>query len=46
MTPSLPLDRDTLRRYEDLGVERLVPILRGRDADALLAFVEKTAALL
>ena len=29
-----------VRRYEDLGVERLVPIARGRTADELVAFVE------
>lgn len=46
LTPAVPLDRDTLRRYEDLGVERLAPILRGRDADAQVAFVEETAAAL
>lgn len=46
LTPAVPLDRDTLQRYEDLGVERLVPILRGRDADAQVAFVEETAAAL
>ncbi len=43
VTPSLPLDADTVRRYEDLGVHRLVPIARGRDAEALLAFVDSTA---
>jgi probable F420-dependent oxidoreductase len=43
VTPSVPLDADTVRRYEDLGVHRLVPIARGRDAEALLAFVDSTA---
>jgi probable F420-dependent oxidoreductase len=43
VTPSLPLDADTVRRYEDLGVQRLVPILFGRDAEAQLAFIEQTA---
>jgi probable F420-dependent oxidoreductase len=46
VTPSLRLDRDTLRRYEDLGVDRLVPLGRGRNADELVAFVEETAKLL
>ena len=42
-SPALTLDRDSVRRYEDLGVERLVPIARGRNADELVAFVEETA---
>lgn len=42
LTPALRLDPDTVRRYEDLGVERLVPIARGRNADEILAFVEET----
>lgn len=46
VTPALRLDADVLRRYEDLGVQRLVPIARGADADALAAFVEQTAKLL
>ncbi|HEX5064823.1 MAG TPA: LLM class F420-dependent oxidoreductase [Myxococcota bacterium] len=43
LTPAVALDRDSVRRYEDLGVERLVPIARGRTADELVAFVEQTA---
>jgi probable F420-dependent oxidoreductase len=43
VTPAVPLDRDTVRRYEDLGVSRLVPIARGRTASELVAFVEETA---
>ncbi|MGH0033228.1 MAG: TIGR03619 family F420-dependent LLM class oxidoreductase [Myxococcota bacterium] len=43
LTPSLRLDRDTVKRYEDLGVQRLVPMARGRTADELVAFVEQTA---
>jgi probable F420-dependent oxidoreductase len=43
VTPSLALDRDTARRYEDLGVARIVPIARGRSEAELLAFVEQTA---
>lgn len=46
VTPPVPLDPDTVRRYEDLGVRRLVPMARGRDGDALAAFVEDTANLL
>ncbi len=46
VTPSLPLDEDTVRRYEDLGVQRLIAIGRGQDGDALVRFVEQTAALL
>jgi probable F420-dependent oxidoreductase len=43
LTPSIPLDRDAVRRFEDLGVSRLVPIARGRSESELLAFVEETA---
>jgi probable F420-dependent oxidoreductase len=43
LTPAVPLDRDTVRRYQDQGVERLVPIARGRTADELVAWVEQTA---
>lgn len=42
--PGIP-DRDTLRRYEDLGVERLVLLPFVRNADELVAFVESAAAL-
>jgi probable F420-dependent oxidoreductase len=43
VTPAGDLDRDLVRRFEDLGVQRLVPIGRGRSGDALVAFVERTA---
>jgi probable F420-dependent oxidoreductase len=43
VTPRVPLDRDTVRRFEDLGVARLVPIARGRNEAELVDFVEKTA---
>jgi probable F420-dependent oxidoreductase len=43
VTPSVPLDADTARRYEDLGVHRLVPMARGRDGDDQVRFVEATA---
>jgi alkanesulfonate monooxygenase SsuD/methylene tetrahydromethanopterin reductase-like flavin-dependent oxidoreductase (luciferase family) len=46
VTPSVPLEADALRRYEDAGVHRLVPIAQGRSAEALLAFVEATARAL
>jgi alkanesulfonate monooxygenase SsuD/methylene tetrahydromethanopterin reductase-like flavin-dependent oxidoreductase (luciferase family) len=43
VTPSIPLDRDTVRRFEDLGVARLVQIARGRSEAELVSFVEQTA---
>jgi probable F420-dependent oxidoreductase len=43
VTPSVALDRETVRRYEDLGVSRLVAIGRGNDGDTLVGFVEQTA---
>ena len=42
--PRLP-DRDAVRRYEDLGVERLVLLPLARSADDLVAFVERAAGL-
>lgn len=44
VTPTVPLDADTVARYADLGVDRLAPIAMGADADALVAFVEQNAA--
>ena len=44
VTPSLPLDRDNARRFEDLGVERLVPLSMERSGEGLVAFLEKLAS--
>jgi len=46
VTPSVPLDADALRRFEDLGVERLVPLALAGNAEGLIAFIEKTAGAL
>ena len=43
ITPSVGLDRDVVKQYEDLGVDRLVPIARGRSVDELIEFVSRTA---
>lgn len=43
--PGMP-DRDAVRRYEDLGVERLVLLPLARSADDLVAFVERAATQL
>lgn len=43
--PGIP-DRDAVRRYQDLGVERLVLLPLVRSADELVAFVERAAATL
>lgn len=45
VTPRLPLDRETLRRFEDLGVHRVAAILRGRTHDELRAFVDDLAGV-
>ena len=45
VTPGVALDRDTIRRYQDLGVDRLIPLSAERSADGLVDFVEKAAAL-
>jgi probable F420-dependent oxidoreductase len=42
--PPAPLDRDAVARYAELGVDRLVPIGMGADADALVDFVGRAAA--
>ena len=43
ITPRAPLDPAAIRRFEDVGVHRLIPIARGRDADAQTDWVRKTA---
>jgi probable F420-dependent oxidoreductase len=43
VTPSVPLDADTLRRFQDAGVHRLVPLALAGSAEDLIAFVERTA---
>ncbi len=43
VTPALRLDRDVVRRFEDLGVERLIALSPARDADGVVDFIEKTA---
>ena len=44
VTPSVPLDADNVRRFQDLGVERLVALALGRSAEDLIAVAEKTAS--
>ena len=46
ITPAVPLDRDTVRRYEDLGVDRLIPLSNERSPDGLVEFIEKLGAAL
>ncbi len=46
VTPSVPLDTDTVRRFEDVGVERLVPLALAGNAEGLIASIEKTAGAL
>ncbi len=43
ITPSARLDLDTVRRYADLGVHRLIPFRRAREGSELLDFVQKTS---
>ncbi|MFQ5698318.1 MAG: LLM class F420-dependent oxidoreductase [Myxococcota bacterium] len=43
ITPIDPLDRDGARRFEDLGVDRLIPLCRERSGDEIVRFVEKLA---
>ena len=44
VTPSIALDRDTIRRFEDLGVHRIVSLMRGRSRERILAFVDELAS--
>jgi probable F420-dependent oxidoreductase len=44
VTPAGALDRDLVRRYEDLGVHRLVVLGLRRTVDEMLALVERGAA--
>jgi probable F420-dependent oxidoreductase len=46
VTPSVPLDADTVHRFQELGVERLVPLWLGRSAEDLIASLEKAAGAL
>ena len=55
MTPPGPVDADTAKRYEDLGVDRLI-VMRGFEdmagvggqtaEDAVIRFLEETAETL
>jgi probable F420-dependent oxidoreductase len=46
VTPSMSLDADTARRFQDAGVDRLVPLALADNAEGLIAQVEKTAGAL
>jgi probable F420-dependent oxidoreductase len=46
ITPAVPLDRDAVARFAEMGVSRLVPIPIARTPDDMLAFVESTASKL
>jgi probable F420-dependent oxidoreductase len=42
ITPPMPLDRDTVRRYADLGVHRLIPLPLVRSGEEVVDWVRKT----
>jgi probable F420-dependent oxidoreductase len=44
VTPSVQVDAAGVDRFEELGVHRIVSLMRGRDRDTLLAFVDDLAA--
>ncbi len=46
ITPTPGFDLDTARRYQDLGVDRLIPLCFVRSADEVVEFVERTARTL
>lgn len=43
VTPSVRVDAELVARLEDLGVDRIVSLMRGRDRDSLLSFVDALA---
>jgi len=43
VTPSLRVDRDVAQQLADLGVDRVVSLMGGRDRDSLLRFVDSLA---
>lgn len=45
VTPPRALDPDTVRRYEDLGVDRLIPLGMARDRAGVLARVDSIGEL-
>jgi probable F420-dependent oxidoreductase len=42
VTPSIALDRDVLRRFEDLGVQRLIPLSTERSVQGVVDFVRRS----
>ena len=46
ITPPAPLDGETIARYAELGVHRLVPLGMGRDADHIIGVVAREAEAL
>jgi len=46
VTPAAPLDRDSVERYAELGVDRLIPIVGGPDGDSLLSQIDTLAKLI
>ncbi len=43
VTPTVGLDRETVKRFEDLGVQRLIPLSPARNGDEVVEFIERTA---
>ena len=46
VTPALPVDRDAAKRFEDLGVDRLIPMSLERSGDGIVAQIEQIASAL
>ncbi len=45
VTPPLPITRDVVQRYEDLGVHRLIPYFAATTSEEALRFVDELGAL-
>ena len=41
VTPYVPLDADTIRAFEDMGVHRIVSLMQGRTQEQILEFVQQ-----
>ena len=46
VTPSVPVDRDAAKRFEDLGVDRLIPMSLEGSGDGIVSVIEQLASAL
>jgi len=46
VTPPIPISKEVIRQYEDIGVHRLIPWLNAPRLDDTLRYVDELGALL